>query len=273
MHRSSPRSGPRRPWPSLRRVCDDAPRPIREINPEIPAWLEAIIERLHAKDPAERFASASEVADLLGRCLAHVQEPGHNPLPTLTDERGRKLPRRRSLLRQWRARVAIAIVTTAILAGAGLMFGRWPAVDPGAAPTHDSQATDPSTSGSVGSTLTDAEFQAKTTEIRTRLEGMRESDTGADPVRADQQHSSTDRAPRNGAQPISQVTVPFTTEQETIPMNVSRTLAFAFTLAAAMSTVVVAQAPQPHGVNVTYAFLQQSEPLQLAQQIRQGCEG
>ena len=49
-------------------------------------------------------------------------------------------------------------------------------------------------------------------------------------------------------------------------MNVSRTLAFAFTLAAAMSTVVVAQAPQPHGVNVTYAFLQQSEPLQLAQQ-------
>ncbi len=59
----------------LRRVSDDEPRPIRQLNPETPAWLEAIVERLHAKDPADRFASASEVADLLGQCLAHVQEP------------------------------------------------------------------------------------------------------------------------------------------------------------------------------------------------------
>ena len=59
----------------LRRVSDDVPRPIRQLNPEIPDWLEAIVERLHAKDPADRFASASELADLLGQCLAHVQEP------------------------------------------------------------------------------------------------------------------------------------------------------------------------------------------------------
>ena len=59
----------------LRRVSDDVPRPIRELNPEVPDWLEAIIERLHAKDPADRFGSAAEVADLLGQCLAHVQEP------------------------------------------------------------------------------------------------------------------------------------------------------------------------------------------------------
>ena len=59
----------------LRRVSDDVPRPIREINPEIPDWLELIVERLHAKDPADRFASAAELADLLGHCLAHVQEP------------------------------------------------------------------------------------------------------------------------------------------------------------------------------------------------------
>jgi hypothetical protein len=59
----------------LRRVSDDVPRPIRQLNPEVPEWLEAIVERLQAKDPADRFASASELADLLGRCLAHVQEP------------------------------------------------------------------------------------------------------------------------------------------------------------------------------------------------------
>ncbi len=70
------------PLAVLRRVCDDHPRPLREINPEVPAWLEAIIARLHAKDPAERYPSAAEVADLLGRCLAHVQQPLSVPLPT-----------------------------------------------------------------------------------------------------------------------------------------------------------------------------------------------
>ena len=51
----------------LRRVCEDTPRPLREINPEIPAWLEAVIARLHAKAPAERLQTAAEVAEALGR--------------------------------------------------------------------------------------------------------------------------------------------------------------------------------------------------------------
>jgi len=65
----------------LKRVCDDPPRPIREVNPEIPQWLAAIIERLMAKRPEDRFGSAQEVADLLGQCLSHVQQPGTAPLP------------------------------------------------------------------------------------------------------------------------------------------------------------------------------------------------
>src|SRR5262249_7910209 len=64
----------------LRRVAEDEPRPIREVNPEIPGWLAAIVARLHAKEPAERFATAAEVAELLGGCLAHVQQPATVPL-------------------------------------------------------------------------------------------------------------------------------------------------------------------------------------------------
>ena len=67
----------------LRRVCDDRPRPIQEINPDVPEWLEAIVERLHAKDPADRFATADEVAGVLGRCLAHVQDPTRFALPEI----------------------------------------------------------------------------------------------------------------------------------------------------------------------------------------------
>jgi WD40 repeat protein len=65
----------------LKRVCEDTPRSLREVNPDIPDWLEAIIARLHAKDPAGRFQTAAEVADLLGRHLAHLQQPGIVPLP------------------------------------------------------------------------------------------------------------------------------------------------------------------------------------------------
>ncbi len=65
----------------LRRVVDDAPRPIGEINPEIPDWLIAIIDRLMAKKPEDRIQTATEVADLLGQHLAHLQEPQRAPKP------------------------------------------------------------------------------------------------------------------------------------------------------------------------------------------------
>jgi YVTN family beta-propeller protein len=53
------------------------------VNPQIPDWLAAIIDRLHAKNPAERFQTAAEVAELLGKHLAHLQQPTLVPLPTL----------------------------------------------------------------------------------------------------------------------------------------------------------------------------------------------
>lgn len=52
----------------LKRVADEDPRPIREIIPEVPEWLCRIVEKLHAKDPAERFQTAKEVADVLADC-------------------------------------------------------------------------------------------------------------------------------------------------------------------------------------------------------------
>ena len=65
----------------LRRVCEDTPRPIRDIIPEVPGWLCAIVARLHAKNPEDRFRTAAEVADLLARHLAHMQQPQQAPMP------------------------------------------------------------------------------------------------------------------------------------------------------------------------------------------------
>lgn len=65
----------------LRRVTDDEPRSICEVNSDIPDWLDAITFKLLAKDPSERFQSAAEVADLLSQHLAHLQHPATQPLP------------------------------------------------------------------------------------------------------------------------------------------------------------------------------------------------
>src|SRR5262249_50685923 len=98
------------------------PRPIRQINPEVPAWLEAIVARLLAKDPARRYRSASEVADLLGRCLAHVQQPLAVPLPAEVAPRaGRARPARARGLAAWARGLGLAAA-----AGAALVPAWWP---------------------------------------------------------------------------------------------------------------------------------------------------
>lgn len=56
---------------TLQAVLEGAPRSIREINPEIPVWLEEMIARLLAKEPEERLQTAREVADLFRDRLAN----------------------------------------------------------------------------------------------------------------------------------------------------------------------------------------------------------
>jgi serine/threonine protein kinase len=82
----------------LRRISEETPLPIRQINPAIPDWLAEVIFILQAKEPAERFSSAAEVADLLGRYLAHLQQPKTAPKPSLP-QRARSSRRGRS--RRW----------------------------------------------------------------------------------------------------------------------------------------------------------------------------
>ena len=67
----------------LKRVCEDAPRPIREVNPEIPQWLAEIVGKLLEKKPENRFQSAREVADLLSEHLAELQYPSGRVIPAV----------------------------------------------------------------------------------------------------------------------------------------------------------------------------------------------
>ena len=82
----------------LRRITDDQARSIREINPDVPQWLERVIMKLLAKSPEDRFESAESVAILLEECLAHSQHPTSAPLPAAIPKRSINGERRRPWL-------------------------------------------------------------------------------------------------------------------------------------------------------------------------------
>ena len=72
----------------LRLIIEKEPRPIRDVNAEIPQWLCAIIARLMSKSPDHRYASAIDVANFFAQCLAHVQDPTRHALPLAVQEFG-----------------------------------------------------------------------------------------------------------------------------------------------------------------------------------------
>jgi hypothetical protein len=110
----------------LRRVCDDTPRPIRETNPEIPEWLAAVVARLQAKDPGQRFATAAEVANLLSRHLVRLQTGGAiadavGPAATPSDRQARRAPG----LRRAGVLLGAGAVVAGLIAGGWLLRSAW----------------------------------------------------------------------------------------------------------------------------------------------------
>jgi hypothetical protein len=109
----------------LRQVSDREPAPIRELNPDVHAWLEAFIVRLLAKDPADRFQSAAEVAALLEGYLAHLRQPATVAAPELpsgTAEVGREQSpgKARAGVAGWWRRAGWAVPAAVALAGLAL---------------------------------------------------------------------------------------------------------------------------------------------------------
>ncbi len=122
----------------LNRVCEGTPRPNREINPDIPDWLCALIARLHAKMLEARFPTAAEVAAVLAEQLAALERltssisPPTTLLPASGGTYGGRSgePSRISLTRpagpttfrkrrqRWLVAAAIGLV---LLAGLGMM--------------------------------------------------------------------------------------------------------------------------------------------------------
>jgi serine/threonine protein kinase len=103
----------------LKRVCEETPRPLREINSDLPAWLAELVAQLHSKDPAQRGASAQAVADLLAWHLAELQQSGA-PSAVRQPRIPKPLYAKPSLAPRRRLRRLAVIASTLLVLSAGL---------------------------------------------------------------------------------------------------------------------------------------------------------
>lgn len=134
----------------LKRVTEDTPRPIQEIIPETPDWLVAIISKLLAKNPDERFQSTTELAELLARCRDELKHNGKvtsfpslmpaPPAPAAAPESTATAAQVRGSRGRQLAGAAVAVL---VIVGSVVLFRNWN-------PTQ-SQTGSPSDSNSVKS--------------------------------------------------------------------------------------------------------------------------
>jgi serine/threonine protein kinase/tetratricopeptide (TPR) repeat protein len=103
----------------LRRVATEEPPPPRRWNPAIPRDLETIVLKAMAKEPAERYTTAQELADDLRRFLD--DKPVRARRPTLTQRAARWARRHRPVVA---CAVAFLFLAVAGLAASTLLVWR-----------------------------------------------------------------------------------------------------------------------------------------------------
>jgi serine/threonine protein kinase len=78
------------PLAVLRKISDSRPRPILQINEQMPAWLDQIVGELMEIDCSRRTPTAAAAAERIRDVLSHVRNPVDHPLPkSLTSTRPR----------------------------------------------------------------------------------------------------------------------------------------------------------------------------------------
>jgi len=112
---------------TLLALAMDQPKPPRDLNPEVPPALNDLVLRLLAKDPADRPASAREVADRLQAIERQLTAPpaaappATEVLPAAALPSPSRPPAARA--RRWRRRGLVAAAALAALLPLGYFFG------------------------------------------------------------------------------------------------------------------------------------------------------
>ncbi|WP_425618249.1 WD40 repeat domain-containing serine/threonine protein kinase [Anatilimnocola sp. NA78] len=90
----------------LKQITEVKHKPAREVNPAVPEWLSETIDDLLAKKPADRYQTASDLAEVLEYHWAHLKTSS-DELPGVCQIEIRQ--------RRFRTRLTIAVVGAALL--------------------------------------------------------------------------------------------------------------------------------------------------------------
>ncbi len=110
----------------IRRVGEEAPVPVYEINETLPVWLDHLLHQFLTKDPAKRLGTAEEAAELLRHCLAHVRAPGRNALPNaVLPPRVAIVDRTVQVWQSWSRETRLAILAAPVVMALWFVGSRW----------------------------------------------------------------------------------------------------------------------------------------------------
>ncbi|MFM7564147.1 MAG: protein kinase domain-containing protein, partial [Planctomycetota bacterium] len=71
------------PLAVLRKIVNERPAPAEQVNSDVPRTLSRLIERLHEKQPEDRYQSAEQMNQLLEQYVAHLNQPLAHDQPRL----------------------------------------------------------------------------------------------------------------------------------------------------------------------------------------------
>jgi serine/threonine protein kinase len=145
----------------LHRICQEPHRPVWHWNKDVPEGLVDVIDRLLAKKPSRRFASAEEVRERLAKLLSDIQQHGL---------RGRSFAQWRGSRGRRKVIAACALVATTTAIGAATwLVPIWPT---------SSETPPPPSTAAIG-----AEVDAER-DFQSNLEAARASLQSADATSA-----------------------------------------------------------------------------------------
>lgn len=154
----------------MQRIVHDSPPSIRQLNPQVPEWLEEFIFRLMSKQRTDRVPRATDVVLILQAELAYLQNPAtqrnvyHRSLVQVFRNRLKTVERRGKIL----AGVLLATLTLIVFGTSVLQFG-----SPNNADGNIAQKPDESTSATFPTShavLWDADDIKATQSAATRFE-------------------------------------------------------------------------------------------------------
>ncbi|MEL6105622.1 MAG: protein kinase [Planctomycetota bacterium] len=99
-------------YAAMQKISADSAPSARDVNPEVPQWLDALIRQLHAREPNRRIDSSEALEQILEQELSYLQQPAET----------RELPRRKWIVEPPRGYGRIWKSVAGLMLAAAIVF-------------------------------------------------------------------------------------------------------------------------------------------------------